>query len=150
MKRFIRLFACLAMVLSLTGCGFVFLPDENVEPLPDVEPAEHFEIHSPEGDVLLTQEDLERADAVWQLSAEGEDKRLVVQLTFNETGTKKLTNITTVYIGQELPILLDGEEVMRPAVNARITGGMIILSGEEIDTYEKAAELAARIASTIK
>lgn len=150
----------MAMVLSLTGCSLASqLPayreiKENEQTKQDIlenlEPAERFEITNEDGEVLLTQDDLERADAMWYSMNSEEEAIPIVQLTFNKDGAKKFADATTTYCGQELPILLDGEEIMRPEVNAPIVDGMAVISNGDLDTYEEAVELAARINSTME
>lgn len=153
MKRFLGVLLCAVMLCAFTGCSAVWFPFAQWFPFtqatesPEVAPAEQFEITASDGTVLLTQDDLEKADAMWYSMNSDEEAIPIIQLTFTDGGTKKFADATTMYIGQELPILLDGEEIMRPTVNERITDGVIIISGDNI-TYEKAVELAARINST--
>lgn len=157
MKRLLSVILCAVMLLSLTGCRLAMQlqayreieENEQIKQdiLAELEPAERFEITDTDGNVLLTQDDLEKADAMWYSMNSDEEAIPIVQLTFTDGGTKKFADATTMYIGQELPLLLDGEEIMRPTVNERITDGVIIISGDNI-TYEKAVELAARINST--
>ncbi len=159
MKRLLSLIVCTAMLLSLTGCNLAMQlqayreikENEQIKQdiLADLEPAERFEITNEDGVVLLTQDDLEKAEYMWYSMNMEEEAIPIIKLTFNEDGAKKFATATTTYSGQELPILLDGEEIARPTVNDRITNGEVYISGDDI-TYEKAVELAARINSTIE
>lgn len=160
MKRLLSLALVAAMMMALSGCMPSWLSDYFVdketqeyaqkeqEILSKLEPAERFEITNADGEVLLTQDDIEKAEWQWYTMNMEDAAVPVVLLTFTKDGAGKFADATTLYIGQELPILLDGEEIVRPLINEPITDGVAVLSGDKIDSFEKAVEIAARINST--
>lgn len=70
-------------------------------------------------------------------------KSYVVNLSFNEAGTKKFAEATTENVGNRILIIYDGETISAPTVNEAITGGECTISGME--SYEAATELATTI-----
>ena len=161
MKRLGFLAMIIAVLLTASGCYLPFVGEwqyqqavnenERIEQevLENIVPAERFEITSEDGQVLLTQDDVESASWQWYSMNPEEEGVPVVILLFTEEGTKKFAAATQQHIGQELPMLLDGEEIASPAINEKITDGAAIISGGDIETYEDAVRIAARIQSTV-
>ncbi len=160
MKRVLALILAAGMLLTMTGCHVMDWLQEKMilaenerfeqEILENLQSAERFEITDADGTVLLTQADLEKAEAMWYSMNYNEDPIPAVHVTFNAGGAKKFADATMRYRGYELVFLLDGQEVVRSTVNEPITDGVMMISGGNIDSYEKAAELAARMESTIQ
>ncbi len=162
MKRVFTLAIIVAVLLTLSGCYLPFIGEwraqqdikenERIEQeiLANLMPAERFEITNTNGLVLLTQDDVEKAEWQWYSMNPDEEGVPVVILTFTEDGAKKFTAATQLYCGQELPMLLDGEEIARPVINERITDGVAIVSGGSMENYEDAVKIAAKINSTKK
>lgn len=71
------------------------------------------------------------------------NKEYIVQLTFNEEGTRKFGEATTKFVGQQIYIVYDGEIVSAPVVREPITGGQCRIDG--MDSYEEAENLATTI-----
>lgn len=69
----------------------------------------------------------------------------VVRLEFNEEGRQLFSEITSANIGKPVAIILDGQAISAPTVNASITDGIAIISGQF--TTEQARELATRLNS---
>ena len=71
------------------------------------------------------------------------NKQYIVQLTFNEEGTKKFAEATTKFVGQQIYIVYDDEMVSAPVVREPITGGQCRIDG--MADYEEAENLATTI-----
>ena len=71
------------------------------------------------------------------------NKQYIVQLTFNEEGTKKFAEATTKFVGQQIYIIYDDEIVSAPVVREPITGGQCRIDG--MADYEEAENLATTI-----
>lgn len=96
------------------------------------------EFLSPDGDVLLTGDDVESAKAVKQTS-NGIDQ-YVVSLTFSDEGAEKFADATSKYLNQTISIVLDDETISSPTVNAVISNGQAVIEG--MDGVDEASELA--------
>ncbi|NMB25372.1 MAG: protein translocase subunit SecD [Firmicutes bacterium] len=93
------------------------------------------EIRNPLGETVLTGADL--IDA--QLSRD-QFGRPSVAVEFSKEGTKKFAQLTTVYQGQAIPHVLDGQVLVNPVVEGPITGGKGQITGRF--TMEEAKNLA--------
>ncbi|NLK08029.1 MAG: protein translocase subunit SecD [Firmicutes bacterium] len=93
------------------------------------------EIKNPLGETVLTGADL--IDA--QLSRD-QVGRPSVAVEFSREGTKKFAQLTTVYQGQAIPHILDGEVLVNPVIQGPITGGKGQITGQF--TIEEAKNLA--------
>jgi protein-export membrane protein SecD len=69
----------------------------------------------------------------------------MVELTFDETGSKLFAAITKANIGREVSIFLDGLPISSPVVNEEITGGKAVISGNF--SVEEARILVGRLNS---
>lgn len=96
------------------------------------------EFLSPDGDVLLTGDDVESAKAVKQTN-NGIDE-YVVSLTFSDEGAEKFAEATSTYLNQTISIVLDDETISAPTVNAVISNGQAVIEG--MDGVDEASELA--------
>ncbi|MCL6563654.1 MAG: protein translocase subunit SecD [Firmicutes bacterium] len=81
------------------------------------------QIKSPTGQVLLTGADLSNAQAA---ISQGQN---VVELTFSPKGAAIFKDATTKYLGQQLPIYLDGKLLEAPVVKSVIPNGQAELTG---------------------
>ena len=100
------------------------------------------EFVGPEGDVILTGADIEASDYSQYTDSSGISSP-AVRLTFNEDGTQKFSEATTLYINQVIEIRLDDEVISDPVVNAVITDGVAYIT--KIGDKDKAVNLATLI-----
>lgn len=100
------------------------------------------EFKSPDGDVLLTGDDITEAKAVKQQN-ESKLEQSVVSLAFSDEGTEKFAEATEKYLNQVISIELDGEVISAPKVNAVISDGKAVIEG--MADYEEASRLAELI-----
>jgi protein-export membrane protein SecD len=87
----------------------------------------------------LSGKDLKRAAVVFDPQS-GEP---TVQLTWNANGQKLFGDITGANIGKPLGIFLDGQLISAPTVQAQITGGTAVISGNF--TLDETKTLARRL-----
>lgn len=100
------------------------------------------EFQDPSGTVCLTGDDVKDAQPA-TISDKMGNKQFVVELTFNDEGTKKFSDLTSAHVGEVCPIVYDSETISAPRVDEAITGGQAQISG--MSTYEEASELASNI-----
>ena len=100
------------------------------------------EFQDPSGTVCLTGDDVKDAQPATVSDKMG-NKQFVVELTFNDEGTKKFSDLTSAHVGEVCPIVYDSETISAPRVDEAITGGQAQISG--MSTYEEASELASNI-----
>jgi len=93
------------------------------------------EIKDPLGRTVLTGADL--ADARLGVDRFG---RPAVDVEFTPEGAARFAQLTTLYVGQPIPHLLDGELLVAPVVQEPITSGQGQITGNF--TYEEARNLA--------
>ena len=96
------------------------------------------------GDAVLSGTDVEEAQAGYQKDSMG-NQEIVVSLTFTDEGKKKFADATTkaYAAGESIGIYYDGRFISVPTVQAAITDGRAIITGE--DTIEEAESLASNI-----
>lgn len=94
-----------------------------------------------EYEALLTGSDVKTASA--GIDTSGTVKEYIVELSFNDDGTKKFSDATTENVGKIIYILYDGQVVSAPTVQTAITGGNAVINGMADD--EEAEELAQTI-----
>ena len=70
-------------------------------------------------------------------------RRPLVELAFNDEGTKLFAAITKANIGSQVAIFLDGQAISVPTVNEEITGGKAVISGSF--SVEEARVLVGRL-----
>lgn len=95
-----------------------------------------------EYEVVLSGSDIKNAGAA--IDNSGTVKEYVVELAFNDEGTKKFADATTANIGKRIYIIYDGEVASAPTVQSAITGGSAVINGMDDD------EEAERLAQTIR
>ncbi len=95
-----------------------------------------------EYEVVLSGSDIKNAGAT--IDNSGTVKEYVVELAFNDEGTKKFAEATAANIGKPIYIIYDGEVASAPIVQSEITGGSAVINGMDDD------EEAERLAQTIR
>ncbi len=103
----------------------------------------------PAGDLVLTGTDVANAEAVYQQDEKSSVNTPVVKLTLNESGRAAFADATKKQYDNnkgKISIWLDGEMISNPNVNAHITDGVAIISGN-FETIADATELANLINS---
>lgn len=96
------------------------------------------------GDVVLEGTDVADAQAGYQ-SDSMNNQEIVVSLTFTDEGKQKFADATTRAYenGESIAIYYDGEFISVPTVQAAITNGQAVITGE--DSIEDARSLASTI-----
>lgn len=86
----------------------------------------------------LTGKDLTSAN----LSTNSQNGQWVVDLTFNNEGTKKFADLTKKMVGQQMAIFFNGELQSAPVIREPITGGKAQISGGDSGfAYEEAKKM---------
>ena len=96
------------------------------------------EFKSPTGETLLTGADLARASL-----SQDQFGRPAVAIEFKPEAARKFEEATQRYLGQVLPILLDGEPISMPVVRTPISGGRAQIEGDF--TIEEARHLVVQL-----
>ncbi len=97
----------------------------------------------PDGNVILTGDQVVRAEAgIMKDQTTGLDN-YIVSLGFNEEGTQAFADATSAHIGEPIYIIYDDQVVSAPTVQTAITGGECYIEGME--NYEAAQNLASTI-----
>ncbi|MCI2048374.1 MAG: protein translocase subunit SecD [Lachnospiraceae bacterium] len=96
------------------------------------------------GDAVLTGTDVKDAQAGYQNDSMS-NKEVVVELTFTDDGAKKFADATTkaYAAGESIGIYYDGKFISVPTVQAAITNGQAVITGEK--TLQEAQNLASMI-----
>ncbi|MFC1683160.1 hypothetical protein ACFL0G_03025, partial [Candidatus Zixiibacteriota bacterium] len=100
---------------------------------------ETFYLHE---EVLLSNADIESA------SPSSWDARPTVDLIFTEAGREKFARLTEENIGGRVGMLLDGELVTTPVIQASILEGKAVINGDF--TEEEAKRIAAGIVQQVE
>ncbi len=97
-----------------------------------------------DGDVVLEGTDVADAQGGYQ-SDDMNNQQIVVSLTFTDEGKQKFADATTRAYenGESIAIYYDGEFISVPTVQAAITNGQAVITGE--DSIEDARNLASTI-----
>lgn len=88
--------------------------------------------------VILTQNDVKSATAT--ISDSNFVKEYIVQITFNDEGTRIFAEETAANIGEKITILCDGEIVMAPVIQSAITDGITVINN--FNSLEEAQSFA--------
>lgn len=99
----------------------------------------NLEFKGPDDKVILTGKDVN--DATAYMDQYGKP---TISLELNADGTKKFAEATTKFLGQQIGIYMDGEELTKPQVNDIISNGKATITGS------KSLEEAKRQANIIK
>ncbi|MCR5655819.1 MAG: protein translocase subunit SecD [Butyrivibrio sp.] len=97
------------------------------------------------GSIVLHGEDVADAQAGYQNSGTANTQEVVVQLELTETGKQKFADATKKAFanGESIGIYYDGEFISVPTVQAEITDGRAVITGE--NSFESASNLASAI-----
>lgn len=85
----------------------------------------NLDFKAPDGSVILTGKDVEKATAYIQQ----ENGQAVVGLKFNEAGKQAFAEATKKYVGQSIEIQMDGETLTKPTVQTPILNGEATITG---------------------
>lgn len=85
------------------------------------------EFLAPDGSVILTGKDVEKATAY----IDSQTGQPTIGLQFNETGKKLFAEATTKYVGKQIKITMDGETLTNPTVQTPITNGEATITGSQ-------------------
>ena len=96
---------------------------------------------SPDGDVLLTGQDIEKASVTFDSTT----SKPQVSLEMNESGKTKFAEATAKYLNQKISIYMDDQELSSPTVETTINDGKAVITGSY--TSESAKKLAGLINS---
>ncbi|MGM9979270.1 MAG: protein translocase subunit SecD [Clostridium sp.] len=88
---------------------------------------------SPDGDVILTGDDVKKATVTYS-STTNEPQ---VSLELNDSGKTKFAEATEKYIGQAISIKMDDETISSPTVQAIISDGNAVITGSGSITESK-------------
>ncbi len=100
------------------------------------------EFQTPDGEAFLTGSDIADAQAA-SSGKDVNDSGYVVNLTLTDSAAETFSEVTGENIGQQLPIVYDGETISSPVVQGQISGGTAQITG--MSSYEEAENLAAMI-----
>lgn len=96
-----------------------------------------------DGTEVLTGSEIKSAEANTQTDSTTGVKEYVVQLEFNDKGTKAFADATTNNIGKPIYIIYDGNLISYPTVQVAITDGSCVITGQ--NDLEEAKKLATYI-----
>lgn len=96
----------------------------------------------PNGSVFMTGDDVEDAQAGTYKDNTG-NTGYCVNLTLSDSAAETFSEITGANIGNNLPIIYDGEVISNPTVQSQISGGTAQITG--MANYEEASQLASQI-----
>lgn len=99
-------------------------------------------IESEDGKVVLQGTDIKDAQPATQQNEMGNNETVVV-LTLTDEAKDSFAEYTASHIGDNLPIIYDGNVISNPTVQSAITGGEATITG--MSSYEEAQELASII-----
>lgn len=83
------------------------------------------EFLAPDGSVILTGKDVEKATAYM----DSQTGQPTIGLQFNDAGKKAFADATAKYIGQKIKITMDGQTLTDPVVQSAITNGEATITG---------------------
>jgi preprotein translocase subunit SecD len=98
------------------------------------------------GTVIISGKNIQDSQFAFQTVSADRTKEPVVQLTFDEEGTKLFSNGTKANIGKTIVITLDENILMTPKVNTAISDGKVVITfggGSSPDTIKTAKEMAS-------
>ena len=95
----------------------------------------------PDNQVILTGDMVKSATGA--IDQSNGQKQYIVELSFNDEGTKLFGDATTKFVGQRISIVYDNKVYSNPVVQEAITGGQCRIDG--MQSYEEADQLASTI-----
>lgn len=99
------------------------------------------EFRSPDGETVLTGEDVADAQAGYN-NSNGANQP-VVDLTFTDDAAERFAELTGENVGQIISIVYDGEVISSPQVREQISGGKCYI--DKMESYQAAETLASQI-----
>ncbi|MGG7077889.1 protein translocase subunit SecD [Clostridium sardiniense] len=96
---------------------------------------------APDGTVILTGKDVKKASA----TIDQQTNRPVVSLELNDEGTKLFSEATQKYLGKQISINMDNEQLTNPTVQNQITNGEAVITG--MSSVDEAKNIAGLINS---
>ena len=96
----------------------------------------------PEGNVFMTGDEVVDAQPGTYDDNTG-NKAYCVDLLLSDEAAQTFSDVTGANIGQNLPIIYDGEVISNPTVQSQISGGTAQITG--MANYEEASQLASQI-----
>lgn len=99
------------------------------------------EFQDPEGNVVLTGDDVENATARY-VTQNGKNNA-IVELKFNDEAAETFAELTAANINKVIPIVYDGEIISSPQVREKISGGTASI--ENMESFQTAETLASQI-----
>lgn len=96
-----------------------------------------------ESNLLLSGSDIASAQAVVTSDQSTNQQEYAVELNFTDEGTQKFADATQKYMGETISIWMDDEMISAPTVNAVITDGVAMITGNF--TSQEATDLANKI-----
>ena len=97
----------------------------------------------PDGNVILTGDMVESAQAASTVEQSTGQRKYLVELSFKEEGRQAFADATTKFLNQNIAIIYDGKMVSNPVVRAAITDGKCTIDG--MKDHEEAEKLASTI-----
>lgn len=101
------------------------------------------------GSVIVSGKNIKTCEFAYQSLSQGGVREPVVQIAFDEEGTKLFANGTKANIGKNIVITLDETMLMAPKVNEAITDGKVVITFGGSKT-EEAVNTAREMASILK
>lgn len=134
------------IMLALTGCTGSKNKVETTAEAPDAttEAAEDDGLYGNmtmvdgEGNVRMDVYDLKSVEASVDPNA-----GYIVSIVFTDEGSRKFADVTTELIGKQLSIVVDGEVISNPTIQAAIVDGKAQITG--LDSFEEAQDIVTKI-----
>jgi preprotein translocase subunit SecD len=101
------------------------------------------------GVIIVSGKSLQDAKFTYKTISVSGDQESVIELTFDEEGTRLIANGTKANIGKSISISLDGEQIMSSKVNEVIINGKVIITSNRPENEEK-KKSKIEIASILK
>lgn len=99
------------------------------------------EFRDPDGNIVLTGDDVETAAA--RYVTESGVNKAIVELQFTDEAAEIFADLTGENVGKNMPIVYDGETISNPTVREQISGGTASIEGME--SFQAAETLASQI-----
>lgn len=96
---------------------------------------------APDGKIILTGKDVKKATSM----LDQQNGKPVVSLELNNEGTKLFSEATQKYLGKQISINMDDQQLTNPTVQSQITNGEAVITG--MSSVEEAKNLAGLINS---
>lgn len=146
MRKIILIIAT-TMIFALTGCSDKeaetgTTTETAVETTSEAENEEglygNMTMVDEEGNIRLDVYDLQSVEASVDPNA-----GYIVSIVFTDEGSKKFADVTTELIGKQLSIVVDGEVISNPTIQAAIVDGKAQITG--LNSFEEAQNIVTKI-----